>query len=93
MSHKGLKFWIALVLSLAASLVSWYVFLTDNGREGNIFFLVWYLVNIIPSFMSVLGGHAGNIGMFVVGTALQWFVIGWFVGVLVGHIRKKSISY
>ncbi len=89
MSQISLKFWIAFLVSLTASLLSWYVFLMDRGRE-NTFFEVWYLINIIPSFISILGGHAGNIVFFVVATAVQWFIIGWFAVVLLGRKRKKS---
>lgn len=79
---------IAFLVSLVAALLSWYVFLSESSAQNSLFFMGWFLLNIVPAFFSMLGGHAGSLSIFVLGTAFQWFLIGCIITRVIAARRK-----
>lgn len=89
-SHGGtsrttkIRLFVAFFFAIVGSLINLYGVLGgyENAKSG--LFEFWGILNVVPAFTSILfGGHAGNNTVFVLASFLQWFGIGWLVGLIV----------
>lgn len=82
---------IASIVALISALLSLYAALSDFAKSNSGFFMVWEILNMVPGFLAlVIGGHGGSISVFVVATAIQWFLIGLVFARIMVAERSES---
>jgi hypothetical protein len=83
----------ALVLVLAS--VSYWVIGGQSSPYADYFstsliLTLWRGLNLIPFFAGVMaGGHAGNDLVFFTAFAIQWFLVGWVLSLIVLRFKSK----
>lgn len=84
------------VLTLVgASFVMWLI--TADSSPLDEYFLynvsipnTWMTLNLIPGLVSfIVGGHGGSEAVFLLAFAVQWLLVGLFLGLLLSIFAKR----
>ena len=49
----------------------------------------WRFLNVIPALISMMvGGHSGNMAVFIIMFGVQWLALDWLISLLFHEIEK-----